>query len=292
MIIARGSRFMSTDKAFYYMVAAWICLTRRFDHVMLLGINSAMLLLPLRLAFWRRVNVVVRSGSVDYVLDKWGFLSKLYLKQAERLLRFADLVVAVAPNIQRHLTMRGIHAVVIPNGISEVSCARPIDRDLRHVVAVGRITAQKNYRLLIEAARLVRDRGVRISIIGGADLSGEEATLRALVRERGVDNVSFIGVMDRARVLDCRAGGDPAGRSGAPVGHRGKPRSRPSRRVLFRSGLIRRPCVANRSGAGDANRFCGRPPALRRLGRCDRELRASHEFAPIVCSTGDERRTR
>lgn len=203
LLTTRRSRFMRTDKLFYYLVAARVCLTRRFSHVILLGLNSAMLLLPLRLLFWRSVNVVVRSGSVDYVLDKWGFISKLYFKQAEGLLRFADLVVAVAPSIQRHLAGRGILSVVIPNGLSRSAVPRPVaNRERQHVVAVGRVTAQKNYRLLIEAAQLLRDRGVSISIIGGADLSGEAVRLRFLLEQSGCGNVTFTGVLDRALVLE------------------------------------------------------------------------------------------
>jgi len=203
LLTTRRSRFMRTDKLFYYSVAARICLTRRFSHVILLGLNSAMLLLPLRLLFWRSVNVVVRSGSVDYVLDKWGLVSKFYFKRAEGLLRFADLVVAVAPSIQRHLARRGILSVVIPNGLSRSAIPRPVaGRERGHVVAVGRVTAQKNYRLLIEAAPLLRDHGVRISIIGGADLSDEGTRLRLLVEQRRCDNVTFAGVLDRTLVLE------------------------------------------------------------------------------------------
>lgn len=203
LILAPRSNFMHTDKIFYYMTAAWICLTRRFDHVMLLGINSAMLLLVLRLTFWRRAQVVVRSGSIDYILDKWGFVSKLYFRLAERLLRFADLVVAVAPSIQRHLVGRGIRSVLIRNGLTFGSEPRPVaDREPRHVVAVGRVTAQKNYRQLVEAARLLRDRDISVTIIGGADLSGEDADLKALVNRGAIANVTFAGAMARDRVFD------------------------------------------------------------------------------------------
>ena len=203
LVLAPRSKIMRTDKIFYYILAAWICVTRRFSHVILLGLNSAMLLLPLRLLFWRRVNVVVRSGSVDYLLNKWGFLAKLYFKQAEGLLRFADLVVAVAPNIQRHFAKRGIRSILIRNGLNFTSAPRPIaERERRRVVAVGRVTEQKNYGLLIEAAQLLRDRGVSVSIIGGADLSNESARLRGLVDEIGADNVTFAGVLDRDQVLE------------------------------------------------------------------------------------------
>jgi glycosyltransferase involved in cell wall biosynthesis len=162
-----------------------------------------MLVLPLRLLFWRRANIVVRSGSVDYLMDKWGFLSKLYFRTAERLLRFADLVVSVAPSIQRHLAQRGIRSVVIRNGVSLRSDPRPImEREQRQLVAVGRVTSAKNYAMLIEAAKCLRDRGVQVSIIGGADLSDESNRLRSLVNSKKVSNVTFTGVMDRDQVLE------------------------------------------------------------------------------------------
>ena len=116
----------------------------------------------------------------------------------------ADLVVAVAPNIQRHLAKRGIRSVLIRNGLSFTSVPRPIsERERQHVIAVGRVTPQKNYGLLVKAGQLLRDRGVSVSvsIIGGADLSDESARLRALMAEIGVDNVDFAGVMDRDHVL-------------------------------------------------------------------------------------------
>lgn len=203
LIVTPRSNFMRTDKIFYYMMAAWICLSRRFDQVVLLGLNSAMLLLVLRLLFWRKARVVVRSGSVDYVFDKWGPVSKLYFKLAEGLLRFADSVVAVSPGIQRRLAEAGIHSVLIRNGLSVVSAQSAVDnRDARHVIAVGRVTPEKNYSQLIEAARLLRDSNVRITIVGGVDLSGEGARLKALMEEGAVTNLTLAGAVDRGRVLD------------------------------------------------------------------------------------------
>lgn len=207
IIVAPRSKTLSTDKIYYYMLALWIGLTRRFDHIMLLGLNSAMLLLPLRLAFWRRTRIVIRSGSIDYLLPKWGLLSRLYFRAAEGLLRFADRVVAVAPSIQRHLATRGIRSVVIPNGLRTGSSPiSPAVRERRQVLAVGRVTPQKNYGLLIEAARLLSDRGVTIDIIGGADLSEERRRLDAVMAALDVGNVNFRGAMHRDAVMEHIAG--------------------------------------------------------------------------------------
>jgi len=202
LIVTPRSDFIRTDKIFYYMVAAWICLSRRFDHVVLLGLNSAVLLLVLRLMFWRRVRVVVRSGSVDYVFDKWGPVSKLYFRLGESLLCFADSVVAIAPGIQRRLANSGIRSVLIRNGLSVVSAPSPLaDREARHVIAVGRVTPEKNYSQLIEAAQLLRHRDVSVTIVGGIDLSGEGPKLKALMEQGAVSNVTLAGAVDRGRVL-------------------------------------------------------------------------------------------
>ena len=192
LIMTPRSNSMRTDKIFYYLVAAWICLSRRFDHAVLLGLNSAMLLPVLRLLFWRRARVVVRSGSVDYIFDKWGRVSKLYFRLAESLLRFADSVVAVSPGIQRRLASADIHSVLIRNGLSVVSVPRPIaDREARHVIAVGRVMPEKNYSHLIEAARLLGQSKVSFTIVGGMDLSGEGAKLKALMEQGAVTNVTL-----------------------------------------------------------------------------------------------------
>jgi glycosyltransferase involved in cell wall biosynthesis len=202
LIVTPRSSVMRTDKIFYYLVAAWTCLTRRFDHVLLLGLNSAMLLVVLRPLFWRTTRVVVRSGSVDYVFDKWGPVSKVYFKLAEGLLRFADAVAAVSPGIQRRLEAAGIRSALIRNGLSIAAAPRPLaKREARHVVAVGRVTPEKNYSLLIEAARLLCDRDVRVTIVGGVDLSGEGRKLRTLIEQAAVSNVTLAGAVDRGRVL-------------------------------------------------------------------------------------------
>jgi len=203
LIVSPRSNFMRTDKIFYYMRAAWLCLSRRVDHVILLGLNSAMLLLVLRLLFWRRVHVIVRSGSVDYAFDKWGLLSKLYFRLAESMLGLADLVVAVSPGIQRRLAARGLCSVLIRNGLTITSPPGVVaGREKRHVITVGRITPEKNYGQLIEAAQLGSLRTATFTFIGGADLSGEAAKLQALVQQKAATNVRFAGAMERGRVLE------------------------------------------------------------------------------------------
>lgn len=74
-------------------------------------------------------------------------------------------------------------------------------REPRRVVALGRLSYQKNYPMLLAA--VARAPGIVLEIIGGGE---DEAELRAQVDELGiVDRVIFAGVMPRAAALE-RAG--------------------------------------------------------------------------------------
>jgi glycosyltransferase involved in cell wall biosynthesis len=74
----------------------------------------------------------------------------------------------------------------------------------RVVVALGRLAAQKNYPLLIHAAKHLRD--VRIRIVGGGP---DEAELKALAQVlRVTDRVEFLGPRSRAEALDLLAAAD------------------------------------------------------------------------------------
>jgi glycosyltransferase involved in cell wall biosynthesis len=89
---------------------------------------------------------------------------------------------------------------VIPNGVDLASDPKPIeDRERGLIVAVGRVTAQKNYSVLIEATHLLRGHDLQVNIIGGADLSDEGDKLRGLATRKGVSSIRFVGVLRRDR---------------------------------------------------------------------------------------------
>jgi glycosyltransferase involved in cell wall biosynthesis len=74
----------------------------------------------------------------------------------------------------------------------------------RKVVATGRLAPQKNYALLVEAARHMPD--VTVDIAGNGPL---EAELKALARDKGVnDRVHFLGHMPREEAMEVLAAGD------------------------------------------------------------------------------------
>jgi glycosyltransferase involved in cell wall biosynthesis len=202
LIKTRATPFGKTDKLMYYGAAARVCLAERFDYVFLLGINSAWIGLVVKSMFFRRTFLLARSGSVDYVLDKWGLLGKIYFRLSEQGLRFADLVIAVSPSIQKHLAAKGFAAKLIPNGLALSGPARPRLRPAGRpvVIAVGRLTPQKNYSLLLDAAWRLRDE-ITVKIIGGPDQSGEESRLREIIQARALRNVEMTGALRREDVF-------------------------------------------------------------------------------------------
>lgn len=199
--LVRRSRLLKTDKAFYLLRALWLYATRRFDCVFILGMNFGVLIPALRAMMWRRARIVMRSGSIDYTLPKWGQGMRRVMLFAERMMRRADAVIAVAPNIQRHLRRQGIASQLIRNGLERVVSDHSGHREPATVLAVGRITAQKNYSALVEAAALLGAEGPAITIVGGADLSDEAARLQAMLAAAPSAKLTFTGALPRAEVL-------------------------------------------------------------------------------------------
>ncbi|MBB3646348.1 glycosyltransferase involved in cell wall biosynthesis [Rhizobium sp. BK619] len=190
--------FGKTDKILYYMKAAWLCLTGRYDYVFLLGINSAALGLFTRLNPRRRPLVTVRSGSIDYLLPKWGRLAKLYFRFSEKTMRFADHVIAVSPSIQRHLSRKAIAATLVRNGITRDEGA--VETQRVGALAVGRITSQKNYSVLVEAASVLGS--TLVTIVGGPDKTNEIDVLSSDIVRRGLVNLRMEGALNRQEVYE------------------------------------------------------------------------------------------
>lgn len=159
-----------------------------------------------RLARYRGRLVLTEHGHVSYEAAIEHGRNRL-LRNMPRVIRrvypWADALVAVDRGILDDLTERvgvdlsGVDTEVIPNPVDVDRVAamgaegEPVlDGDRPTVVTVGRLSPQKNQRLLIEAfARL--DPGARLVIVGDGP---ERATLEALVARLRLDGaVTFTG---------------------------------------------------------------------------------------------------
>lgn len=141
-------------------------------------------------------------------------------------------VVAVSDAVAQSLTgYPGPDLRVIPNGVSvsvsdeEVARARvglALQPEDRLVVHVGNIRPHKGHDLLIEAAAILLRRlpDVTVVSVGVEKLPGDLTRLRAMARERGVEErVRFLGRRKDARALIAAADVvvNPANAEGLPV---------------------------------------------------------------------------
>lgn len=194
------SKAFKTDKALYLLYALYAHATQKYDHVFIFGTNFAVLIPLLKMVFWRKSRIHLRSGSIDHVLSKWSPFVRKILMITERFTRFADTVIAVAPSIQKHLQTLGISSHLIRNGVDKTQPSTETPQRIPNtVVAVGRVTSQKNYSVLIRAVQRLGTESPIISIVGGTDLSDEAQKLKNLLRNE--DKVTFTGALKRAEVL-------------------------------------------------------------------------------------------
>lgn len=186
---APRSHILKTDKLLYYVTAVFMALRLRPRIVHFQGLGSALFLWAYKLMGAR---TVVRYGSADYLVAKWGVLGKLGFLASEFQLRFADAVIAVTPALAQRLERRGIkrNVHVIANAadpLPETANAETPAPD--YVLTVGRVTAQKNvanllcgYELYARAAK----NPPKLVVAGGLDEADHVASLRPLLTERTV----------------------------------------------------------------------------------------------------------
>lgn len=188
LLKAPHSRVLKSDKLLYYVAAIFMALRRRPDIVHFQGLGSALFLWAYKLM---GVRTVVRYGSADYLVNKWGVLGKLGFLASEFQLRFADAVIAVTPALAERLKRRGIsHNVhVIANAVDVLPAdaegvAVPAEP---YVLTVGRVTAQKNVANLMRGFDLFargREDAPRLMVAGGLDETDYVESLRPLLTER------------------------------------------------------------------------------------------------------------
>lgn len=191
LLKAPRSRLLKTDKLLYYIAAIFMALKVKPDVVHFQGLGSALFLWAYRLM---GVKTVVRYGSADYLVDKWGLLGRLGFLAAEYQLRHADAVISVTPALALRLAERGIkdNVHVIPNAI-DAKTAPPGEGEgialpkQPYVLTVGRVTAQKNVANLIrgfEAFAAKDQSGAILAVAGGLDEADYVESLKPLLTER------------------------------------------------------------------------------------------------------------
>lgn len=193
-------RVANTDKVIYHFLAfLWAAFTRpRLVHLQ--GLNSALFLILYKLV---GLKVVLRYGSTDHLHSKWGFFGRLSFRICDMQVRFADHVITVSEAYKKQLEKqyRIDHVAIVPNGVDAPVVsdeARAFWEKLglqnsKYVLAVGRLTVDKDYDTLVQAMDLLKNTDVKLVVAGGASEAAYAERLFAL----NSDRIKFIGRVDR-----------------------------------------------------------------------------------------------
>jgi glycosyltransferase involved in cell wall biosynthesis len=190
LLKAPHSRILNTDKLLYYVAAIFMAARRRPRIVHFQGLGSALFLWAYKLM---GAKTVVRYGSADYLVGKWGALGKLGFLVSEFQLRFANAVIAVTPALAERLKRRGIskNVHVIANAVDILPEGAPVDAERMpagaYILTVGRVTAQKNVANLIRGYELFavsQANAPGLFIAGGLDDAKYVEDVRPLLSER------------------------------------------------------------------------------------------------------------
>ena len=205
---APRSRLLKTDKLLYYIAAIFMARPVRPDIVHFQGLGSALFLWAYKAM---GVKTVVRYGSADYLVGKWGLLGRLGFLLAEYQLRFADAVISVTPALATRLAERGVkdNVHVIANAIDPRLAASGGEvialPEQPYVLTVGRVTAQKNVDNLIrgfEVFAQTDNSGAVLAIAGGLDEVEYVDSLKPLMTDR----TRFMGRQTRSAMGPLYAG--------------------------------------------------------------------------------------
>ena len=190
LLKAPRSRLLKTDKLLYYVTAIFMAARRRPRIVHFQGLGSALFLWAYKLM---GAKTVVRYGSADYLVGKWGALGKLGFLLSEFQLRFADAVIAVTPALAQRLSRRGIskNVHVIANAADPLP---PVAADAvanlpsgDYILTVGRVTSQKNVANLVRGYELFArqaENAPKLVVAGGLDEQDYVDELKPLLTER------------------------------------------------------------------------------------------------------------
>ena len=166
-------RFLRTDKLLSYFCALFLAVRLRPDIVHLMGLGSALFLGIYKILGFK---IVVRYGSADYLVPKWGRIGRFGFLVAEWQLRWADAIIVVTPALVQRLKAKGItkNIHLIPNAIDQIE-ALELQSDHKlygpYILTVGRITPQKNFLPLVRAFSNLANAqpNMRLVIAGGVD---------------------------------------------------------------------------------------------------------------------------
>lgn len=195
-----STRISGFETVFHSLIATIESMFSKAQIVHIHNIGPAMFAPLLRLA---GKKVVLTYHSANYEHDKWGAFAKWLLRTSERIALASANQIIFVNKFQglRYSDAVKAKSTYIPNGIVPMSPSPNTDfldklgvRPQKYILAVGRITPEKGFDLLIKAFnRLATD--TKLVIAGAPDQGSKHLeTLEALAN--GNKNIVFAGFTD------------------------------------------------------------------------------------------------
>lgn len=192
-----STRIKGLEPVFHSFLATVKSISLKADIVHIHNIGPA-LFCPLLKLFGKKV--VVTYHSANYEHQKWGSFARKLLLFCERLvLKYADRVIFVNRfQMEKMPVEYSSKLIYIPNGIAEGLCPSErtdcieklgLERG-RYVFALGRITPEKGFDILVDAFNRVETGDFKLCIAGGVET---ERNYYENLRANAGENVIFPG---------------------------------------------------------------------------------------------------
>lgn len=193
----------------YDILSLIICVIKRADCVLLLGVSGAVSL-PLVKLFAPKMRIVTNIDGLEWKRAKWGRGARRFLKFSERIaVRSSDAVVADNAAIVDHveseyskkahlISYGGDHAIVKGIESNSTDCAK-------YYLALCRIEPENNIEMILEGAVLA---DINLKFIGNWDNSEYGRRLKAdYSRHENINLMDPIYDLDELYSIRCNCEG-------------------------------------------------------------------------------------
>jgi glycosyltransferase involved in cell wall biosynthesis len=170
-----STKIKGFETVFHSLLASIVCIVQRPNIVHIHNIGPGMFAPLLRLF---GLKVVLTYHSPNYEHSKWNFWQKKIIRFGEYCsLRFARQIIFVNHAQYKKFSGKYLHkSCWIPNGVKPpvFSESRQYIHSLgltekKYILAVGRITPEKGFDLLIKAYKQLKNKDFRLVIAGVSD---------------------------------------------------------------------------------------------------------------------------
>lgn len=191
------------QKPVYNLLSALYCVLRRPDIVHVHGLNAGLFIWLFKLF---GLKVVATYHSMDYLYPKWNLFVKIMLKYSEKQFLLSDYIITVSKPYLEHFMKKGRnHAInYLPNGVNLLNKRDEKNnekilkkwnlKENEYILAVGRITPEKDYATLIKAFNLANLDGIKLVIVGSEEF---EKNYYKKLKQISNENVIFTGQLNK-----------------------------------------------------------------------------------------------